>query len=202
MSILHTVKLNLYAFKLKLKQAQSVIWGYYSLRSCRSVGAKVRVFGKVQIHGGQGITIGNRVRIRGTHVPVELASTGGALIIGDNCFINSGCSICAQRAITIGNNVAIGNYTLIMDTDFHNVEDHTKPSIAKAVTIKDDVWIAARVTILKGVTIGAGAVVAAGAVVTNDVPARTVVGGVPARIIRKLGIETPSDAAPGAAIAR
>lgn len=49
-----------------------------------------------------------------------------------------------------------------------------------------DAWLGANVTVLPGVTIGEGAVVAAGAVVTKDVPPRTVVGGVPARIIKEL----------------
>jgi maltose O-acetyltransferase len=52
------------------------------------------------------------------------------------------------------------------------------------VIIEDNVWLATRCTILKGVTIGHGAVVAAGAVVTRDVPPYTLVGGVPAKIIR------------------
>jgi acetyltransferase-like isoleucine patch superfamily enzyme len=175
-----------------LLQARSVLWAKYTLRRCNKVGDRVRVFGSVQVSGGSGITIGDRVRIRGTHVPVELATAGGRLIIGENCFINSGCSICAQYLITIGKNVAIGNYTLIMDTDFHDVEDHTRPSVASAVTIEDNVWIAARATILKGVTIGTGAVVAAGAVVTHDVPAHTLVGGVPARVIRRIENDKPS----------
>jgi acetyltransferase-like isoleucine patch superfamily enzyme len=180
--------------KHKLGQAHAVLSARYALRRCKQVGGKVRVYGAVQVHGGSGITIGNGVRIRGSHVPVELATMGGNLTIGDNCFINSGVSICSQCAITIGANVAVGNYTLIMDTDFHAVEDHLRPSIAKAITIEDNVWIAARVTILKGVTIGAGAVVAAGAVVTHDVPPRTLVGGVPARIIRHLDSNKPTEA--------
>jgi maltose O-acetyltransferase len=74
-----------------------------------------------------------------------------------------------------------------MDTDFHNPTDHTQESISKPVVIEDDVWLAARVTVLKGVRIGRGAVVAAGAVVTKDVPPCTLVGGVPARIIKQIG---------------
>jgi acetyltransferase-like isoleucine patch superfamily enzyme len=86
----------------------------------------------------------------------------------------------------IGNNVAVGNYTLVMDTDFHAVGDHTKPGECSPVVIEDDVWLGARVTVLKGVHIGRGAVVAAGAVVTRDVPPYTLVGGVPAKVIRTL----------------
>ena len=55
---------------------------------------------------------------------------------------------------------------------------------ARKVTVSSDVWIGARVIILPGVTIGQGAIIAAGAVVTKDVPPFSVVGGVPARVIK------------------
>ena len=131
--------------------------------------------------------LGDRVKIRASHLPVELgALPGGTLRIGDCTFINSGVSICAQQSVRIGANCAIGNYSLVMDSDFHTVGDHTQWPEAKPVVIEDDVWLGARVTVLKGVTIGRGAVVAAGAVVTKDVPPDTLVGGVPARFIRAI----------------
>jgi acetyltransferase-like isoleucine patch superfamily enzyme len=146
-----------------------------------------RVQGSVHVHNLGTIVLGDRVRLRGTHVPVELATLpGGTLALGDGSFVNAGTSICAQKSVQIGKNVAIGNYVLIMDTDFHAVEDHRLPPQAAPVVIEDDAWIGARATVLKGVTIGRGAVVAAGAVVTKSVPARSVVAGVPARVIRRL----------------
>ncbi len=62
-------------------------------------------------------------------------------------------------------------------------------AIAKPVRIGNDVWIGGNVTILPGVTSGDGAVVAAGAVVTEDVPANTLVGGVPAKVIKIIETE-------------
>lgn len=159
----------------------------WKARRCTSLGPWIRVEGKLLVDNGGSILLRERVRIRGTHVPVELASLpGGTLDIGPRTFINGGVSICAQESVIIGANCAIGNYTLIMDTDFHNVSDHTQPAQSAPVVIEDNVWLAARVTILKGVRIGQGAVVATGAVVTRDVPPFTLVGGVPAKIIRSL----------------
>ena len=159
----------------------------WQLRGCTRVGAWARVTGRVLVYNDGCLTLGEKVRLRGTQVPVELACmAGGTLEIGDGVFINSGTSICAENCVRIGRNVAIGNYSLIMDTDFHATNDHTQAAEARPVIIEDDVWLGARVTVLKGVRIGRGAVVGAGAVVTKDVPPRTVVGGVPARIIRSL----------------
>jgi acetyltransferase-like isoleucine patch superfamily enzyme len=162
----------------------------WKTRRCSRVGRWPRVQGRLLVENAGAIRLGNRVRIRGTHIPVELAAMpGGVLEIGDRTYINSGASLCAAKSVKIGARCAIGNLTLIMDTDFHSVGDHTVAPDAQPVVIEDDVWLAARVTVLKGVTIGRGAVVAAGAVVTKDVAPHTLVGGVPAKPIRKL--DTP-----------
>jgi acetyltransferase-like isoleucine patch superfamily enzyme len=88
--------------------------------------------------------------------------------------------------VTIGKNCLIGNYALIMDSDYHSLNDRSLPGEAAPIEICDDAWIATRAIVLKGVRIGAGAVVAAGAVVTEDVPPRTLVAGVPAKVVRSL----------------
>ncbi|MEO7716596.1 MAG: acyltransferase [Capsulimonas sp.] len=170
-----------------LEKVGEVAWAKYSLRRCTQVGKRIRVAGQVQVHNRGRIVIGDKVTIRATHVPVELAAGSSAeLIIGDRTYINAGVSIGASVSVRIGKDCAIGNYTLIMDNDFHSVENHKVSPEGRPVVIEDGVWLAARVTVLKGVTIGQGAVVAAGAVVTKDVAPRTLVGGVPARFIRSI----------------
>ncbi len=145
--------------------------------------------GKISVNNLGIIRLGEKVKIWGTLIPIELVALPNAeLIIGDNVSINFGVSICAQKSVTIGNNCGIGNYSLIMDTDFHEIGNHmsTKRPSAEPIIICDDVWLAARVIVMKGVTIGKGAVVSAGSVVATNVPPYTLVGGVPARIIKKL----------------
>ena len=170
-----------------LSLAALLVSSRWKTRRCSSVGRWPRIHGRLLVENSGVIRLGDGVRVRGTHIPVELASLpDGVLEIGDRTYINSGASLCAAKLVRIGARCAIGNMTLIMDTDFHSTHDHTVMPDAKPVIIEDDVWLAARVTVLKGVTIGRGAVVAAGAVVTKDVLPYTLVGGVPAKLIRTL----------------
>jgi acetyltransferase-like isoleucine patch superfamily enzyme len=172
----------------KFVKLLEVVNANFSLRKCTSVGLLTRVAGKVIIDNPGIMNIGSRVKIRASHVPVELATFWGAkLTIGDGTFINSGVSICAQQSVSIGKNCGIGNYTLIMDTDFHTIGDFASHPEARPIVIEDDVWIGANVVVLKGVHIGTGAVVGAGSIVVKDVPAHCVYAGNPARLIRTIG---------------
>ena len=112
----------------------------------------------------------------------------GDVIIGDHSRIGIHNTIIGP--VTIGNHVNLAQGITVTALN-HNFDDTDKRIdeqgvSTKAVTIGDDVWIGANAVILPGVTIGRHAVVAAGAVVTKDVPDYCVVGGVPAKIIRKL----------------
>lgn len=106
---------------------------------------------------------------------------GAHLELGKGSFINSDCKIRCHKEITIGEGCAISHDFTVMDSDAHelNGNRNTNP-----IHIGDYVWIGTRVTILNGVTVGDSAVIAAGALVTEDVPAGSLVGGVPAKIIR------------------
>lgn len=108
------------------------------------------------------------------------------LEIGHKTYINHDSEIRCRKYISIGNNVNIAYGVLIQDSDFHTMFDESgnaKPDTLPII-IEDDVWIGAKAIILKGVTLGKGCVVAAGAVVTKSVPAYSLVGGNPARIIK------------------
>ncbi len=166
-----------------------------ALRRCTEVGALTRLDGDVIVSNAGTLKIGRRVKLHGRPVPIEIVALRGAeLSIGDSTSINRGVSICAKKSIRIGSNCGIGNDCLIFDTDFHAPGDPSRVVIdAAPVTIGDNVWLAARSIVLKGVTIGDGAVVCAGSVVATNVAPHTMVGGVPARLIRKL---TAAEGAP------
>ena len=112
----------------------------------------------------------------------------GDVVIGDKTRIGLHCTIIGP--VTIGNNVNLAQGIVVTALN-HNFTDCTKRIdeqgiSTKEVTIGNDVWIGANATILPGVTIGRHCVVAAGSVVTKDVPDYTVVGGVPARVMKRL----------------
>ena len=113
---------------------------------------------------------------------------GKNIFIGDDFTGNFNLTILDIREVYIGNHVMIGPKTL-MTTVGHPLSPKARRGyMAKAapVRIGNDVWIGGNVTILPGVTIGNNVVVAAGAVVTKDVPDNSLVGGVPARLIREI----------------
>ena len=106
--------------------------------------------------------------------------------VGERTFINAGCKFQDQGGIFIGNDCLIGHNATLCTINHAQDPDRRGDMEFHPIRIEDKVWLGANVTILPGVTIGEGAIVAAGAVVTKDVAARTVVGGVPARVIKKI----------------
>jgi acetyltransferase-like isoleucine patch superfamily enzyme len=156
-----------------------------TLSGCHKVGKLVTVRGFPIIDANGKIIIGDYVKIWSHIGKTHLSAVDNAVLqIGDNTFINTGVIISARREVRIGKNCQIANQVIIMDNDFHGVEHRETPETPASVIIEDEVWLATRCIILKGVTIGRGAVVAAGAVVTKNVPAYSLVGGVPAKVIK------------------
>ncbi len=106
--------------------------------------------------------------------------------LGKRVFINSGCKFQDQGGITIGDDVLVGHNCVIATLNHATAPNRRGDMIPAPVIIEDKVWIGANVTILPGVTIAAGAILAAGAVVTKDVEAESIVGGVPARLLKRI----------------
>lgn len=119
--------------------------------------------------------------------PPFYTDCGKNITVGKNVFINMGCRFQDQGGIRIGDDVLIG-HNVVLTTLNHDFDPYKRADLHPApIVIGDRVWIGASVTVVPGVTIGENAVIAAGAVVTKDVPANTIVGGVPAKVIRRLG---------------
>ncbi len=150
--------------------------------------------------------IGNDCLISGNYV---FEIDNGKITIGDRTFIGGNCMFIAIEGIEIGSDVLFSWGITVADNNSHSVNwEERKNDVAdwkrgieegkigkykdwsnvksSKIVVKDKAWIGFNSIIMKGVTIGEGSVVAAGSVVTKDVPDWTVVGGNPAKIIKKL----------------
>jgi acetyltransferase-like isoleucine patch superfamily enzyme len=159
----------------------------------------------VYIHAcPEGVSIGDETKVmHGSilHVYNFRGLPHAGIRIGRNSLIGEYNVIRGQGGVQIGDRVYTSPHCQLVAVN-HVFDDPLRPFVAQGITaqgivIEDDVWIGSGAIITDGVRIGQGAVVAAGAVVTRDVPAHTVVGGVPAKVIREIsGEKTVPDGVP------
>ncbi|NBA62608.1 sugar O-acetyltransferase [Enterococcus mundtii] len=114
---------------------------------------------------------------------------GKNIIFGKNVFINSGTHFQDQGGIVIGDDALIGHNVVLATINHDLYPKNNRKNHYASIVLKNNVWIGSSATITSGVTIGEWSVVAAGAVVTKDVPPYTVVGGVPARVIKTINAD-------------
>ncbi len=151
---------------------------------------RLRIFDEVRfvIYRLAGLTIKGKCKIWG---PLTIRPIGGAknIEIGEGTFINTEIRFgVPDDKVIIGRNVLIGP-RVMFETVNHGlryIPGTGRGGWSKSIIVEDEVWIGAGSIITQGITIGRGAVVAAGAVVTKDVGENTVVGGVPAKLIRNI----------------
>lgn len=183
-----------------------VVRGLLRLRTRIFLGSRTRILGRGSLSIGKGCSIGQGVTINavsrtgvtlGDRVTIDRDASllGSAVIrsLGEGISIGSGSSVGAFNVIHGGGGVRIGQDVLLgpfvaIYSENHQYHDLDIPirlqgHMRSSVDIGRDVWIGAHAVVLAGVSIGDGAIVAAGAVVTKDVPPRTIVGGVPAKVI-------------------
>lgn len=130
--------------------------------------------------------IGKPVDASFSMFPPFYTDGGKNIVIGKKVFINSGCRFQDQGGIMIEDGALIGHNVVLATLNHNMLPEKRRNLIPKAIHIGKSVWIGSNATILPGVSIGDGAIVAAGSVVTKDVEANTVVGGNPARLIKKI----------------
>lgn len=111
---------------------------------------------------------------------------GKNISIGKNVFVNHACTFMDRGGITIEDNALIGPKVNLLTINHPIDPANRRSTVSTPIKICKNVWIGAAATILGGVTIGENSIVSAGAVVTKDVPANVIVGGVPAKIIKKI----------------
>ena len=134
---------------------------------------------------GRGAMVGRAI--------LDTMGGGGEIRIGANSIVYARCEIFAQggSTVTLGECVLFTRHAAIVTGD-HVFEDPTRPIMDQGievgdVTVGDDCWIGYNTLLVKGVTVGKGSIVGAGSVVVKDVDPMTVVGGIPARFIRRRG---------------
>lgn len=115
---------------------------------------------------------------------IYVAPHARLVLHGGNSFLNTNSTVNCFHHIEIGKDCAISDNVCISDSDSHYINDR-KEEMVSTVIIGDHVWIGKNVTILKGVHIGHGAFVGAGAIVNKDVPAKCLVVGNPARVVKE-----------------
>lgn len=164
------------------KTAQIINNGYFMLgiiskdlfpaakhaRLAMGANSKLKINGNARVSGG---------------VIMEIFDNA-CLELGNNVCINSNTTILATTNVKVGNDTIISWDVEIIDTDFHKIS-REGATVAAPINIGNHVFVGNRAIIMKGVTIGDGAVIAAGAIVTKDVPPNSLVGGIPARVIKE-----------------
>lgn len=161
------------------------------------LGRGARLVGPELIQVGAGVFFGEQAWLNAKD---ERGDGKPTLRIGNSTHIGRFVQINAWRSVDIGTNVLIADRVFISDAD-HNFSDVDVPIILQgdsfrgAVTLCDGCWIGIGAVILPGVTVGRNSIVAANSVVTRSVPDRTVVAGIPAKVIKHIQTETTNRAA-------
>lgn len=176
--------------------------GHYGKGAALSRGVTLRCPGRLSIGDGTLIDEAVSFDIKSAEAAVTLGArnqiiqgarfeTGydGHVTLGDDCFVGAYTILNGQGGLTIGDNALIGGHCHIVAGN-HKFGDLARPMNAqgfnsRGIVIEDDVWLGGGVTVLDGVRIRRGSIISAGAVVTRDVDPLSIMGGVPAKLIRK-----------------
>ncbi len=135
----------------------------------------------------------------------SMGSNSGRFVLAERVNISCNCTLISETEFKIGTKVLIAGHCYLIAGGNHGTDRTDAPILDQpmfekgGVTIEDHAWLGANVTVLDGVTIGRDSVIAAGAVVTQTVPAFTIAGGVPAKVLkdRKSAEQNPGTAVPG-----
>ena len=188
-----------YNFIARLRIIRSLLYSYWISFCFKGIPQSVIIVPPVLIKGGNCITIGRNTKIGRNGILTAWDRHNGKeygpkIVIGSNCNFGEYIHLTAINSISIGSGVLTGRWVTITDNSHGSVcrEELEQPPISRCLSSKgpvkigDNVWIGDKVTILPNVKIGKGAIIAANSVVTTDVASFTVVGGIPAKILKEL----------------
>lgn len=191
------LKLKIAALFSRLVQRPRIL--LFQFMSSNAANGKAICYQPLQLIGNGTIKFDLNVRIGvfpspmffSTYAYIEARNSDAAVHVGENTWINNNFTAIAEHtSISIGANCLIGSNVEILDSDFHGMKISerrlSRPESAAPVVIGNDVFIGNNAVILKGVTVGDGAVISNSALVVSDVPANTIVGGVPAKVLRAI----------------
>lgn len=147
----------------------------------------LNALGKGQLEIGDNVSIGAFSRLI---ISTEFNDVSGYIKIGNNVGLGEFAYLGGAGGLEIGDDCVIGQY-LSCHPENHNYDDTTKlirhQGVSRSgIKIGKNCWIGSKVTVLDGVTIGDNCVIAAGAVITKDKPSNSVIGGVPAKVIKEI----------------
>lgn len=175
------------------------LYKYWISNEFKSFGDKSVIAYPFNLIGGKCIIVGKNVSIGKNSIinaweKHQENYYSPEIIIGNNTHLGEGCHISAITKIIIGNFVLTGRRISIIDNshgdstsqDFMKPPSKRKLTSKGAIIIEDNVWIGDKVTILSGVTIGVNSIIGANSVVTKNVPPNSIVGGIPAKIIKTI----------------
>lgn len=198
-----------YLFQISFTHAFSLVRGVVRLRRLISIGSNVSLRGKTALNLASGVTIGDFCVLDGLgreglsigertsvgrfgiiKVSGTLSQIGKSIVIGKDVGIGDFCHIGGAGGVMIGDDTIIGSYFSVHPEN-HLFSDKTQLIRHQGVShqgivIGRNCWIGAKVTVLDGAYVGDGCVIAAGAVVKGQFPDGCVIGGVPARILKKI----------------
>ena len=179
-----------------LREAAGRIWSHAELAAQLqdALPASVVVLGRSLVYGTQRIRFGDNVLL---YPDLHLETQAGASIeVGDGVVLSRGVHLVAMAGIHIGCGSMIGEYSSLRDANHQrqsNIPIRDAGHRAAPISLGREVWVGRGVTILGGVSIGDYATIGANAVVTRDVPARAIVGGVPAKPLQSRLITDSAD---------
>jgi acetyltransferase-like isoleucine patch superfamily enzyme len=171
----------------KFSRCKIVIFGFRYFQEGITIGSNVYIEKGVRLNSTDGgvINIASNAYIGGHS---SLIARGGKIEIGKNVFIAHGCILVSQSMIEIGDDTLLGDYVVIRDQDHSYSSRPIRDAGFKStsVSIGVDCWIGAKASILRGSVVSDGAVVGAHALVRGYVPPYSLVGGVPAKVLKLL----------------